>query len=260
MEALYLTAERFKQPNAGKNMVNEYKDKVKLQAENLVLNQFPQKILELEALLKTEKFTVSDLSAIHCELNIPVPEPPLHNHETDDVPSKKRKFSVISNDVSDVQGTKVLLLPNGTVPSNSHIVAVVELVKPRIQQLVEDANVLKMWIQFLIPRIEDGNNFGVSIQEDTLGEIRTVESEAAAYFDQISRYFLTRGKIVSKVAKYPHVDDFRRTVSELDEKEFLSMRLIICELRNHYATLHDLITKNLEKIKKPRTSNADTMY
>lgn len=260
MEALYKTAEKFKLYNDGINPVNEYIEKVKSQAEDLVLKVFPQKILELEDILQTEKIKIKELSAIHCELNIPIPEAPLLNHETDELPSKKRKFSVLSNDVSEFQGTKVLLLPNGTVPSNHHIVEVVELVKPRIQQLVEDANVLKMWIQFLIPRIEDGNNFGVSIQEDTLGEIRTVESEAAAYFDQISRYFLTRGKIVSKVAKYPHVDDFRRTVQELDEKEFLSMRLIICELRNHYATLHDMITKNLEKIKKPRTSNADTMY
>ena len=58
---------------------------------------------------------------------------------------------------------------------------------------------LKMWISFLIPKIEDGNNFGVSIQEDMLAEIRSVESEAAAFFDQISRYFITRGKIVTKV-------------------------------------------------------------
>jgi proteasome activator subunit 3 (PA28 gamma) len=58
---------------------------------------------------------------------------------------------------------------------------------------------LKMWISFMIPKIEDGNNFGVSIQEDTLGEIQSVESEAAAFFDQISRYFVSRGKIVSKV-------------------------------------------------------------
>lgn len=43
-----------------------------------------------------------------------------------------------------------------------------------------------MWILFLIPRIEDGNNFGVSIQEDTLTEVRTVETEAATYFDQVS--------------------------------------------------------------------------
>ena len=61
---------------------------------------------------------------------------------------------------------------------------------------------LKMWISFLIPKIEDGNNFGVSIQEDMLAEIRTVESEAAAFFDQISRYFITRGKIVTKVSFY----------------------------------------------------------
>lgn len=56
-----------------------------------------------------------------------------------------------------------------------------------------------MWISFLIPKIEDGNNFGVSIQEETLGEIRTVESEAASFFEQISRYYMTRAKLVSKV-------------------------------------------------------------
>lgn len=28
-----------------------------------------------------------------------------------------------------------------------------------------------MWILFLIPRIEDGNNFGVSIQEEVLSEV-----------------------------------------------------------------------------------------
>lgn len=71
---------------------------------------------------------------------------------------------------------------------------------------------LKMWISFMIPKIEDGNNFGVSIQEDTLAEVQSVESEAAAFFDQISRYFISRAKIVSKVAKYPHIDDYRRAV------------------------------------------------
>lgn len=71
---------------------------------------------------------------------------------------------------------------------------------------------LKMWISFMIPKIEDGNNFGVSIQEDTLAEIQSVESEAAAFFDQISRYFISRAKIVSKVAKYPHIEDYRRAV------------------------------------------------
>lgn len=68
-----------------------------------------------------------------------------------------------------------------------------------------------MWVLFLIPRIEDGNNFGVAIQEETLTEIRTVEAEAAAYFDQMSRYFLSRARIITKIAKYPHVVSINKT-------------------------------------------------
>uniref|UniRef100_A0A2I3T150 Proteasome activator subunit 3 n=2 Tax=Homininae TaxID=207598 RepID=A0A2I3T150_PANTR len=117
-----------------------------------------------------------------------------------------------------------------------------------------------MNLPLLIPRIEDGNNFGVSIQEETVAELRTVESEAASYLDQISRYYITRAKLVSKIAKYPHVEDYRRTVTEIDEKEYISLRLIISELRNQYVTLHDMILKNIEKIKRPRSSNAETLY
>ena len=40
----------------------------------------------------------------------------------------------------------------------------------------------------MIPKIEDGNNFGVSIQEETLAELRTVESEALAYYDQVKLF------------------------------------------------------------------------
>jgi proteasome activator subunit 3 (PA28 gamma) len=152
-------------------------------------------------------------------------------------------------------------MPNGSIPINQHIAEIIEIVKPQAIELIGYANQIKMWINFMIPKIEDGNNFGVSIQEDSLAEARQVESESASYLDQISRYYLTRAKIITKVAKYPHVDDYRRTITELDEKEFISLRLVVTELRNHYASLHDLINKNLEKIKKPKsTNNTDNMY
>jgi len=32
-------------------------------------------------------------------------------------------------------------------------------------------------------------------------------------------------------------EDYRRTVIELDEKEFISMRLVLCELRNQYVSI-----------------------
>lgn len=150
---------------------------------------------------------------VYQDLNIPVPDPVLLNHDGDgenDVqpPSKKKRLE----ESTDQLGTKVMILPSGTVKCNEPICGLIKLVKPIIRSLVEDSNLLKMWISFMIPKIEDGNNFGVSIQEDTLAEIQSVESEAAAFFDQISRYFISRAKVVSKVAKYPHIDDYRRAV------------------------------------------------
>ncbi|XP_067932016.1 proteasome activator complex subunit 3-like isoform X2 [Watersipora subatra] len=123
-----------------------------------------------------------------------------------------------------------------------------------------DVNGIKMWIQMNIPRIEDGNNFGVSIQEEALAEARQVEGDAATYLDALTRYFVHRAKLCAKLAKYPHLDDYRRAVQELDEKEFITLRLVCAELRNHYAGLHDIIMKNLDKIKRPRTQNTHNMY
>uniref|UniRef100_A0A0M3KBL2 Proteasome activator PA28-gamma (inferred by orthology to a S. mansoni protein) n=1 Tax=Anisakis simplex TaxID=6269 RepID=A0A0M3KBL2_ANISI len=129
-----------------------------------------------------------------------------------------------------------------------------------LRDSVEAVNKVKMWILFLIPRIEDGNNFGVSIQEEALNEVRTVEGEAASFLDQISRYFVSRARLITKVAKYPHVEDYRRAILDMDEKQFINIRLVLTEMRNHFATLHDMITKNLEKIKTPRNNNIEHMY
>lgn len=242
--------------------VDTYKSSVKDEADTLVNKKFPEMIIHLNKLLNEPPFLCKDLNNVHSELNIPVPEPyQLNNVSGDgDPPGKKRKMDGAKEE-DGISGSKVFVLPSGSVPINPHITQMVDTIKPLLRQLVEEANLLKMWVSFLIPKIEDGNNFGVSIQEETLGEIRTVESEAAAFFDQISRYYMSRAKLVSKVAKYPHNDDYRRTVTELDEKEYLSLRITLSEIRNHYATLHDMITKNLEKIKKPRNANnLETMY
>jgi len=252
---------------------------IKAKAENHVKVKFPAKIVELTNLLESADFNIKDPALLQQIINIPIPDAQaisrgFNNHNNTEenaisppVRGKRRKVDtakvpeveLTDNDIK-VQGTKVLALSSGPVTCNTKITRLIDVVKPHIRELVEDSNVLKMWVTFLIPKIEDGNNFGVSIQEDTLGEIRTVEAEAAAFYEQISRYYMGRGKIISKVAKYPHVEDYRKLVGELDEKEFLSLRIVLSEVRNHYAALYDLITKNMEKIVRPRTSNAENLY
>ncbi|XP_014211581.1 proteasome activator complex subunit 3 isoform X2 [Copidosoma floridanum] len=239
------------------NKVQEYKDSLKSKAEQLIIKGFPDKIVQLNEILETPRFRNRDLKEVHQDVNIPIPDPVMINHSEDGPNSKRMK---LENSIDETPGTKVMILPNGLVPCNKPLCDLIVIVKPYIRQLLEDSNLLKMWISFMIPKIEDGNNFGVSIQEDTLAEVQAVESEAAAFFDQISRYFVSRAKIVSKVAKYPHLADYRRAIQELDEKEYLNLWLVMCEIRNRYCSLHDLVIKNLEKIKKPRSSNAESLY
>lgn len=242
--------------------VQEYKDNLIKKAEDLIIKGFPEKIVKLNDLLATPQFSERNFSDVYQDLNIPVPDPieissvqDAEKCETDEPGAKRARL-----DLATVSGTKVMALPNGRVQCNTPICELIKVVKPVIRALVEDSNLLKMWISFMIPKIEDGNNFGVSIQEDTLAEIQSVETEAAAFFDQISRYFVSRAKVVSKVAKYPHIDDYRRAVQELDEKEFLSLWLVLSEVRNRYCSLHDIVIKNMEKLKKPRSSNAESLY
>ncbi|XP_075237238.1 proteasome activator complex subunit 3-like isoform X1 [Lycorma delicatula] len=240
--------------------VQKYKDDLKTKAEELILKGFPEKIVRLNELLETTQFNEKDLSKVHEDLNIPVPEPITFNSHSVEPSAKKLKYD--TNCVNDVEvtGTKVMAVLSGSVPSNKCLTDLIQIVKPQIKNLIEDSNLLKMWISFMIPKIEDGNNFGVSVQEDTLAEVQSVESEAAAFFEQITRYYASRAKVVSKVAKYPHIQDYRRAVRELDEKQYVSIWLVLCEVRNRYSTLHDIITKNLEKLKKPRSSNTESLY
>jgi proteasome activator subunit 2 (PA28 beta) len=55
------------------------------------------------------------------------------------------------------------------------IVGLIAVLKAEILQLIEFIGTVKIWIQLNIPRIEDGNNFGVSIQEETVNELSRAE-------------------------------------------------------------------------------------
>ncbi|KAK6043890.1 proteasome activator pa28 beta subunit [Cooperia oncophora] len=225
------------------------------------MEEFPKKVIEYNNLLQTHRFSYARLPEMmpDPDLNIPVPCVAHLNDVDGDAPvAKKRKLADF--DPSANNGTPIYGFINGTVPCNAHLADLMDQIRPLLRDAVENVNKVKMWITLLIPRIEDGNNFGVSIQEETLSEVRNVESEAASFLDQMSRYFTSRAKLLTKVAKYPHVDDYRRAILDMDEKQFINVRLVVLEMRNHFSTLYDIITKNIEKIKKPRNSNMEMLY
>lgn len=187
--------------------------KVKI-SEALVEN-----ILALTELLATPMFNELDVNEVHQDINIPI---------------IKEKT---------IEGA----VPVGIVPCNKALCEMIELVKPKIVNLIKDSNLLKTWICSKLKIIEKGTNVYVSLKK-TRVEVQAIEAEAVAYLDQISQYFLSRAKIISKLVEHPNIDDYRRAVVELDEKEYLSLRLVMGEMRNRYYLLLDLFTNKLKKL------------
>ena len=62
--------------------------------------------------------------------------------------------------------TRVYGFVGGRVPCNARLTTMIETIKPILRDAIEHMNQVKVWILLLIPRMEDGNNFGVSIQEE----------------------------------------------------------------------------------------------
>ena len=126
----------------------------------------------------------------------------------------------------------------------------------------------------------------VSVQGDTLQELTRVEESAFDVIENITKYFLSRGKLLQTVCtksvcgvitelaaplssmllctqlcKYPHIADYAKCIYETDEKQFINMRISCVDLRTNYAVLLDMITKNMDKLRKPRNeSNAMHMF
>uniref|UniRef100_A0A670ZYP8 Proteasome activator subunit 1 n=1 Tax=Pseudonaja textilis TaxID=8673 RepID=A0A670ZYP8_PSETE len=150
--------------------------------------------------------------------------------------------------------------PCGPVCHNEKITALLNRVKPEIQGAKEKLNVICLWLQLLVPRIEDGNNFGVAVQEKVYELLTAARTKLEGFQTHISKYYSERGDAVSKAAKSPHVGDYRQLVHEIDEAEYAEIRFMINELRNIYAVIYDSVLKNFDKIKKPRDENKGMIY
>ena len=59
--------------------------------------------------------------------------------------------------------------PKPVVPSNKTLVSILLLLKEELLDGLKMLSTLKTWIQLNVPRIEDGDNFGVAVQEECAG-------------------------------------------------------------------------------------------
>lgn len=95
-----------------------------------------------------------------------------------------------------------------------------------------------------------------------MGDLTKVEDQSFGMLEQIGKYYATRGKLASKIVKYPNLEDYQYSLHEFDTRMALSMRLYMQDLRDSYATIYDTLLKNMVRLERPRgSSNAvQSMY
>jgi hypothetical protein len=258
--------------------VFELKKDLKNKALNIVAEMFPQKIAALTNFIETSSLLNYEVSEVRQALVFPVSAATrINTNSTSEISTdiensapitKKRKLETDKVMFSprlcvlfhfSVQPVHDASMPkeesHAHVASNKIVTEVLDSLKKELLILLEYLSTVKLWIQLNVPRIEDGNNFGVGIQEEVLNELGRAEDAAFTAIDAMTKYYMTRARLVAKWLKHPAVEDYRQAVTELDEKEYIDLRLAWKDLRNNYAVLYDMILKNFEKIVRPRSSD-----
>ncbi|XP_017339008.1 proteasome activator complex subunit 2 [Ictalurus punctatus] len=240
---------KFKISRENELKVQKYRHSLYQKAEDLFSNHIPKKISQLDNLIQEEELCVSDLSSLHAALDIPIPDPPspeeeeMETDKNEEEEKKKKKRPVC-----------------GFIKGNEKIMKLLDVVKPEITGLKETCITVSCWISLLIPKIEDGNDFGVAIQEKILERITAVKTKLEGFQTNINKYFTERGDAVAKASKDTHVMDYRSLVHEKDEAAYCEIRVILLDIRGYYAELYDIISKNLEKVVNPKGEEKPCMY
>uniref|UniRef100_A0A4X1SN49 Proteasome activator complex subunit 2 n=2 Tax=Sus scrofa TaxID=9823 RepID=A0A4X1SN49_PIG len=190
-----------------------------------------------------DSLNVTDLTSLRAPLDIPIPDPPPKDDEMETDKQEKKEVPKC-----------------GFLPGNEKILALLGLVKPEVWTLKEKCILVITWIQHLIPKIEDGNDFGVAVQEKVLERVNAVKTKVEAFQTTISKYFSERGDAVAKASKETHVMDYRALVHERDEAAHGELRAMVLDLRAFYAELYHIISSNLEKIVNPKGEEKPSMY
>jgi proteasome activator subunit 3 (PA28 gamma) len=240
--------------------IEDFRAKVAETAEGIVFRVFPNKIIELTSLIETTNakdspYQISQAAASTDTTIYPPPSP-----EANGPSSHKRKRNEDGSAAPAYVNETVNARYPELVHANNLISKLHETVKLECAQLSDSCDKVKLWVNLTMPKIEDGDNFGVQIQEEVLSELLRSQESAYNIRDAARQHHLARAKICSKLIKYPHVEDYALGLKEHDEKQFFFTRQNLIDIRNVYAVLTDILHKNIAKIRAPKGNNGVGLY
>jgi len=241
--------------------IEAFRTAVSETAEDIVFRVFPNKIIELTRLIESTKADDSPYQISRAaEFTDTTIYPPPSSNGENGPSSSKRKRSEDGSAMSARMNETVNARYPELMHANKHILKLHETVKSECAQLSDSCDKVKLWVNLTMPKIEDGDNFGVQIQEEVLSELLRSQETAYNFRDSVRQHHLGRAKICSKLIKYPHIEDYTLSLKEHDEKQLFFARQNLVDIRNVYAVMTDILHKNIAKIRTPKGNNGVGLY
>eukprot|EP00903_Cladosiphon_okamuranus_P006555 g6403.t1 len=191
-------------------------------------------------------------------------------------------------------GFKQLLASSGgNATENVEMAALLSSVRDEVTQALNVLLALKRWIRVQVPKIEDGNNFGVSVQLDVAKGIDDLTAPVASSLGELPGYFESRASAWDKI-RTKSSKETKKSTSEsrdtggkdgdssktseststeekssesssspdssnhlvaLDIKWFVSLHHTLLRARDALVCTGDMIEKNTEKLLRPKGTN-----
>merc|ERR1719308_136830 len=255
----------------GENQVEMYKKEMDTKARNVLCTIIPEKLDYLcrildqemwqpEYSLKAREFCINSI-----EENEEVPEGEEQKEgkaeKLEGEPEEKKPKTSSSNastlSIELTEKKSLSDIPMPKIECNKIVLGQMEIVKPELINLGINCQILRDWIHLHIPKHEDGNNFGVEVQEEALQELQAVKEESQSAMEEHAAYHLARANIMEKILQEGNIKDLKIFIYEEDEKQSRRLRMTAQTLRTHYTTILDTITKNFDKITNPKGSDSN---
>jgi proteasome activator subunit 3 (PA28 gamma) len=140
-----------------------FRASVASEAEDIIFRIFPSKIIELSTTIESANapdspYSISQAAAF---TDTRVYPPPSTSHSND--PSLNRNY--VEDDIVPFTNELVHAKYPELVHANKHILKLQDIIREECTQLTDSCDKVRLWVNLTMPKIEDGNNFGVEIQE-----------------------------------------------------------------------------------------------
>ncbi|TYZ58460.1 hypothetical protein PybrP1_007978 [[Pythium] brassicae (nom. inval.)] len=187
---------------------------------------------------------------------------------------------------------------SGQVRGNASLAALAAVVADEIELVLAALAQLSRWLQLLVPKVADGNNFGVEVQKLALEHLKESAAGWQKHWDALAEYHSQRAaaaeKLNDKVAKEKAtsatttattggkdadetktvtmtseketattaapVEDWAAFVVAVDVKWYFNLARTLEAVRDQYAVTFDIVEKNRDKILLPRGSSDRAAY